>query len=166
MTWRANTCIYTNMAARRYQLPDLDDLRTQRHVCFAEQLRAANRAINKLYTRYLEGTDIGIAQMSLLVRLYYLGEVTVSRLARMLETDRTTLTRSIQLLQLSGHVEVCGAADRRKRLVRLTDKGFASLETAIPLWRKAQENLRDRLGQALWDDLFRGLRELARTEPD
>ncbi|PWR25330.1 MarR family winged helix-turn-helix transcriptional regulator [Zavarzinia aquatilis] len=153
------------MTDRRYHLDYLEAVRSQRHVCFAEQLRAANRTINKLYTEHLGDADIGIAQLSLLIRLYYFGEVTMSRLARNLETDRTTLARNVQLLERSGHVAVVEGEDRRKRLVRLTDKGFDSLKIAIPRWQEAQRVLHERLGGEQWGDLFKGLRLLASLDP-
>ena len=152
------------MNAKRYHLPYLEDVRTRRHVCFAEQLRSANRAITKLYTAHLGDADIGIAQLSLLIRLYYFGEITLSRLAQNLETDRTTLTRNVQILERSGHVEVVAADDLRKRMVRLTDKGFASLKKTIPRWQKAQDDLREQLGDPMWDELFRGMRMLAKLD--
>lgn len=153
------------MKPKRHHLPFLEDVRTRRHVCFAEQIRSAHRAINKLYTAHLGDADIGIAQLSLLIRLYYFGEVTLSRLAQNLETDRTTLTRNVQLLERSGHVEIVGADDLRKRMVRLTDQGFRSLKLALPRWQQAQEDLHARLGTAQWDALFTGLRQLATLEP-
>jgi len=154
------------MNAKRYHLPFLEDVRTQRHVCFAEQLRSANRAITRLYTEHLGDADIGIAQLSLLIRLYYFGEITLSRLAQNLETDRTTLTRNVQILERSGHLEIVSGEDRRQRKLRLTDRGFESLKTTIPRWLKAQEALRQQLGDPLWDELFQGLRLLARLEPE
>lgn len=152
------------MNPKRYHLPFLENVRTQRHVCFAEQLRSANRTITKVYTEHLGDSDIGIAQLSLLIRLYYFGEVTLSRLAKNLETDRTTLTRSVQILERSGHLEIVGSEDRRQRKVRLTDRGFESLKSTIPRWLKAQEALRLQLGDALWNELFQGLRKLAKLD--
>lgn len=152
------------MNAKRYHLPFLEDVRSQRHVCFAEQLRSANRAINKLYTEHLGDADIGIAQLSLLIRLYYFGEITLSRLAQNLETDRTTLTRNVQILERSGHLEIIAGEDRRQRRLRLTDHGFESLKTTIPRWLKAQEVLRLQLGDSLWDELFLGMRMLAKLD--
>ncbi|MCF4164116.1 MarR family winged helix-turn-helix transcriptional regulator [Zavarzinia compransoris] len=152
------------MTPKRYHLDYLEAVRSQRHVCFAEQLRSANRAITKLYTEHLGDSGIGIAQFSLLIRLYYFGEVTMSRLARNLETDRTTLARNVQILERSGHVEVVEGKDRRNRLVRLTDRGFAALEIAIPRWQEAQRELHERLGGPQWDELFKGLRTLATVE--
>ncbi|MES2490332.1 MAG: MarR family transcriptional regulator [Pseudomonadota bacterium] len=154
------------MKTKRHHLPFLESVRTQRHVCFAEQLRSANRAINKLYTEHLGDSDISIAQLSLLIRLYYFGEVSLSRLAQSLETDRTTLTRSIQLLERSGHLQIVNGADRRQRIIRLTDHGFASLKVAMPRWLKAQEYLSRRLGDPLWDEMFQGLRQLAKQDPE
>jgi DNA-binding MarR family transcriptional regulator len=149
------------MPTQRYHLPYLESVRQQRHVCFAEQLRSANRAITRCYAQHLGDADIGIAQLSVLIRLYYFGEITISALARNLETDRTTLTRNLQLLAKSGHLEMVGGEDRRQRRIRLTDHGFASLQRTIPRWLKAQEDLRSRLGAAQWDALFAGLRVLA-----
>jgi DNA-binding MarR family transcriptional regulator len=153
------------MNLKRYHLPYLEEVKARRHVCFAEQLRSANRAITKLYTEHLGDCDIGIAQLSLLIRLYYFGEVTMSRLAKNLETDRTTLARNVQLLERSGHVEVVSGEDGRKRLVRLTDLGFASLKKAVPRWLNAQADLDARLGGDQWEALFKGLRVLAQLDP-
>ena len=148
------------MTAKRYHLPYLEEVRSQRHVCFAEQLRSANRAVSKLYTQHLGDSDIGITQLSLLIRLYYFGEITMSKLAQQLETDRTTLARNVQLLERSGHLSIVRADDRRSRQVRLTDKGFESLQLTIPRWLDAQNDLHSRLGHGPWDALFAGLRGL------
>lgn len=162
MTGRIGECIYTQMNARRQPLPYLEDVRQQRHVCFAEQLRSANRAITRFYTAQLGDSEIGIAQLSLLIRLYYFGEATITRLARNLETDRTTLVRTVQLLARDGQVEVvAGTADRRERRVRLTDRGHAALAVALPRWQQAQAALRARLGDRQWDQIFSALRLLA-----
>ncbi len=150
------------MATRRFKLAELEKLRARRHVCFAEQLRSANRAINRFYGDYLGDTDIGIAQLSILIRLYYAEDgAPISRLASNLEVDRTTLTRNLQLLERSGHVEIVPGDNRRTRLARLTEQGFASLKAALPRWQRAQRDLLDMLGEASWNGLLRDLRKLA-----
>lgn len=154
------------MNAKRYHLPYLEEVRAHRHVCFAEQLRSANRAVTKLYTQHLGDADIGIAQLSLLIRLYYFGEISMSKLAQQLETDRTTLARNVQLLARSGHLSIVKADDRRTRMVRLTDTGFESLQRAIPRWIEAQSDLHARLGQGPWEALFAGLRGLVQLGSD
>ena len=152
------------MKRPRYDEPYLESVRKERHVCFAEQLRSATRTITKLYNEHLRETDIGIAQLSLLIRLYFVEDIEISRLARLLETDRTTLARNVQLLERSGHLEVVGSEYLRKRHVRLTDKGFASLKAALPRWREAQRELRELLADETWNSMFKGLRQLATLE--
>jgi len=152
---------------RRRKLPYLEGVRTQRHVCFAEQVRAANRAINKFYSDRLAGADVGIAQLSILIRLYYYAQgTTMSRLARSLETDRTTLTRNLQLLERAGHVAIGQGEDRRKRLIELTDRGYAALKATLPLWQRAQRDLLRLLGDERWKDLLQGMRVLATLDDD
>ncbi len=157
-------CIYTLMTAAHPRLPELDALRSQRHVCLAEELRAANRAIAKCYAEHLHGVDVNVSQFSLLIRLYFLGDVAITKLARHLETDRTTVARNVQLLERSGHLEIVTGADRRARLVRLSETGRASLEATLPLWRAAQEELSQLFGGARWAEIFKTLRSLAEVD--
>jgi len=149
------------MENKRHRSRFLEEARDRPHLCFAEATRAANRAVSKFYERHLKDVDIGIAQLSLLIRLYYLPDVPVTRLARVLKTDRTTLTRNLQPLERSGHLVVVGGEDRRARLVRLTPKGFASVEAALPAWQAAQRELEQKLGAARWTQMMEELRMLA-----
>ena len=163
MTHFEYTCIYTFMKVQS-PIRELEDLRGQRHVCFAEQLRSATRAVTRAYNRHLADCGINISQLSLLIRLYYFDDVTVSRLARMLETERSTLSRNIQALERSGHLEVWIGEDQRERRVRLTTKGSKVLARAVPHWQDAQAELRSTLGSENWTSLFRGLRSLAELD--
>lgn len=152
------------MEHKRPRSDFLEEVRQRPHLCFAEATRAANRAVTKFYEHYLKDVDIGIAQMSLLIRLYYLPDVPVTRLARVMKTDRTTLTRNLQPLERSGHLEIVSADDKRSRLVRLTAKGFASVEAALPVWQAAQRRMEEKLGSARWSRLMEDLRLLADLE--
>lgn len=143
----------------------LEGVRANRHVCFAEAMRTANRAITKFYSAYLDSADVGIVQMSLLIRLYYCPGISVTRLATEMDTDRTTLTRNLQVLERSGHLKIESGEDKRSRVVRLTDRGFDSMEAAIPLWRQAQRDLQAAMGQSDWSQMFEGLKSLAQVRP-
>src|SRR3546814_5611975 len=50
--------------------------------------------------------------------------------------------------------------DRRQRLVRLTERGHEALEVSIPKWRKAQDELKNALGDELWNNILREARTL------
>jgi DNA-binding MarR family transcriptional regulator len=148
---------------KKRNIPYLEDIRLTRHVCLAEGLRAANRAVTKYYSDRMSGCDIGAAQFSLLMRLYYLGESTMLQLAKHMDIDRTTLARNVDLLEKGGFVEVSEGRDRRSRLVKLTDRGFEALNSALPKWLEAQRQMRELIGEAMWQNLIEETRILAKV---
>ncbi len=73
--------------------------------------------------------------------------VTVTRLARATVTDRTTLTRNLNLLAKRGLIRLQAGTDRREREVLLTDRGRDVLAGAYPRWKEAQARIARRFGQ-------------------
>lgn len=142
-------------------IPYLEEVRRTRHICLAECLRAANRAVSKYYAEHMANCEVGGAQFSLLTALYYLREPTMQALAKHMETDRTTMARNVDLLEKNGFVEVSEGKDRRSRLIRLTDKGFEALRNTLPKWLEAQEQMRLLIGDQLWRSLISDTRILA-----
>ncbi len=57
--------------------------------------------------------------------------------------DRTTLTRSLEVLLKEKLIKNIKTSDARKRIVKLTDKGYEILERAIPLWEEAEQEILD-----------------------
>lgn len=162
MTDKSNSA---DLHGQAHVIPALEQLRHTPHVCFAENIRSANRAVTRRYARHLEAGGLTGVQSSVLTRLYYIGPVTVARLAIEMETDRTTMVRNIALLEKSGHVIVRAASSGgRTRLIHLTDKGLAALEEIMPGWQRAQEELRAALGPESWDAMMEGLRRLVELE--
>ena len=157
--------LLTSMQANPPQAPSLENMRHTPHVCFAENLRSANRAIARYYGEYLRDAEVGPIQFMMLMRLHDLGEVPMTRLAREMETDRTTMARNVRVLERTGHVAVAGSGDRRARKVRLTDTGLAALKRGFPLWQEAQKDLRHLLGRDVWANLTKQMRRLAAVKP-
>lgn len=149
--------------SKRAVIPYLEEVRHTPHICLAEALRAANRAINKRYAEFLADLNISSAQVSLLMRLYYLREAELTQLARHMETDRTTIARNVDLLVNSGHVEIIPGKDRRSKLARLTPAGFALLERAVPKWQAAQTAVQEELGTELWGRALGDLRSVVKV---
>ena len=142
----------------------LESARRTPQVCFAETLRSANRSISRFYSQYLAGMDITVAQTAILTRVHYLGETTMAELAEQMGTERTTMVRNVAPLEQSGHILQRPADQGRALLYRLSDKGVAALEAALPHWQAAQDALRAELGDALWTSLLDGMRRLADIE--
>jgi DNA-binding MarR family transcriptional regulator len=82
-----------------------------------------------------------------------LGEAPVTELSRALVMDRTTLARNLKPLESLGLLTVEAGTDRRRHLVRLTERGRQALARALPYWEQAQHQVVTRLGQEQWHTL-------------
>jgi DNA-binding MarR family transcriptional regulator len=130
--------------------------------CFG--LRSLTRRVTQLYDEVLAPAGITVTQFSLLA---YARDrpLTVSELARRLNTDRTTLTRNLKPLIAAGYVRLAPGEDARRKTVLVTAAGEAAFQAARPLWKQAQAHLRERAGpprvaamMALVDDILPRLR--------
>jgi DNA-binding MarR family transcriptional regulator len=130
--------------------------------CLCNALRQATRAVSRLYDEELRGVGLRTTQYSLLQRLRRAGEVRQRDLGGLTSLDETTLTRNLRPLINAGWVAIRPGADRREKLVRLTDAGAAKLHEARPAWERAQERLRSRLPKETWASLMDLLPELTR----
>lgn len=124
---------------------------TARCACFG--LRKAARAVTLAYDAALEPAGLKATQFSLLAVLATLGAPTLGDLARVMVMERTTLTRNLRPLTRAGAVALTTGRDRRARHVALTAAGRQRLEAALPLWRRAQLDMVERLGPRLWGRL-------------
>ena len=129
-------------------------------VCF--NLRKATRAVTQLYDDALRPSGLRATQFSLLQHLAERGPFTMSDLATVLVTDRTTLTRNLTPLLEKGLVRTDVGDDRRQRSIAITDKGLAALGQALPLWRQAQARIVDGLATERWDGMIQDLEETVR----
>jgi DNA-binding MarR family transcriptional regulator len=128
--------------------------------CAGFNLRRASRAVSQHFDHALAPTGLRMTQFTLLGALALGGSVTINELARVLVIDRTTLTRNLRLLRVSGHVTAAVNGTGREQRLSLTDDGRAVLARAIPLWRTAQNTLMDRFDRARWPGLVADLDRL------
>ncbi|MGP0067651.1 MAG: MarR family winged helix-turn-helix transcriptional regulator, partial [Isosphaeraceae bacterium] len=105
----------------------------------------------------LRGTGLRSTQHSLLRLLDRAGEVRQGDLGEMASLDETTLTRNLRPLQKSGWVTIRAGADRRERLVAITEAGKTKVEQARPAWSRAQKRMRENLPEDTWDRMFTAL---------
>ncbi len=136
---------------------DLELCARAAETCTARNLRKATRAITSLFDEAMRPTGLRISQMGLLVALALAKEATVSKLAGLLDLDRTTMTRNLGPLERQGLVASVTGDDARNRVLRLTKKGSAALATALPIWEGVQARVVRGLGDARWKGLLRDL---------
>jgi len=121
----------------RRELAKLDECRD----CVCLALRTAARRITQGYDTALAGTGLRVTQFSLLVMAHHLGAPSMKKLAQMLNSDPTTITRNVQGLARRRLLTLSPGLDLRERKVTLTKKGEAILLNALPDWRAAQSDV-------------------------
>ena len=131
--------------------------------CLCAALRQASRAVTRIYDAGLRATGLRVTQFALLSLLSRSGEVRQGDLGEMASLDETTLTRSLRPLKKSGWVTIRAGADRREKLVAITEAGKEKVEQARPAWSRAQERLRRALPDRTWDSLFAALPDVTKA---
>jgi DNA-binding MarR family transcriptional regulator len=131
--------------------------------CVCNTLRMVTRAVTQLYDDVLRPSGLRVTQFSVLASFGRLGEANLKQLRHTLAIDQTTLTRSLDLLERDGLIEPASHPDARVRAMRLTARGRRALETARPLWARAQGLVLREFGTAAWADAQRRLAHLLRV---
>lgn len=129
--------------------------------CMVTNSRMAARAITRRYDAYVRPFGVTATQLSLMGAIQLLPGRSVSALADERGFERTTLTRNLDKLEQMG-LAISTAAGRG-RVAALTPKGEALLEELLPLWRKAQEDLRAELSSTTFTDSITTLKRLAKV---
>jgi DNA-binding MarR family transcriptional regulator len=63
-------------------------------------------------------------------------------------------------MEKSGLIRIEQGDDRRTRIVIITESGRRKLEEAYPLWKKAQQEIKDTMGNDKWSTLISNSSEL------
>ena len=129
--------------------------------CLCLASRTTARAITRGFDQKLRPHGLRVTQFSVLVMLALRGPLPLGKLAGHLGLDRTTLTRSIAILEGKRWLASDAAEDARRRQIRITDAGRRRVETAFPAWRAAQESVQRKLGPAGASALQKFANELA-----
>ena len=128
--------------------------------CACYNLRRAARATTRLYDDFLRPGGLRSTQYSMLVATRLQGPVTLTKLAEMTVTERTTLSRNLTILEKKGLIVIEPGKDRRERQVSITELGLEVLTAAIPLWEAAQGHIEQGLGGDRMDSLLKDLSEI------
>jgi DNA-binding MarR family transcriptional regulator len=116
--------------------------------CLCFNLRRAARLATRAYDEALAPAGLTSAQFSALAVLVKAGPLTTSSFSKAMETERTTSTRNLALMEREGLVKRKTGDDKRVRLIDITTRGRRRFEAATPLWRAAQKSLAAKLGEA------------------
>ncbi len=115
-------------------------------ICNCQALRQAARRATQFYDHALAPSGLRVTQYPILAWLAGSGPMTLKALAEKMVMDRATLGHNVRPLQARGLVALAVGADRRSRLVELTDAGRSVLESARGMWRDAQRSFERSFG--------------------
>ncbi len=116
--------------------------------CTNFKLRQLTRTVSRRYDAAVAASGLKTTQYSLLSHIGALEPVRPSDLAAKMNLEVSTLSRNLQPLIAQGWAALGPGPDGRTRLVSLTEPGRSKRTEAQRLWKQAQMNLNDRLGEA------------------
>lgn len=107
--------------------------------CLASRARHLDRVLARTYDGELRPQGVTGSQLGMLVAIELSGPTTPARLGRLLELDRSTVSRNLARLADTRLVKLSGG-------LRITPRGSALIKTCHPLWKRAQQKATALLG--------------------
>lgn len=129
--------------------------------CLVLNTVMAGRAMTRHYDKVLKPFGISVVQFTVLMVLRNARNRSMNHMAADIAMDRTTLLRNIEVLMRMGLVEARPVTRGYGRDFSLSEAGRALLAEVIPMWRDAQNEIRQRLGAHDPDDFLGALRALS-----
>jgi DNA-binding MarR family transcriptional regulator len=130
--------------------------------CLCLHVQRAARALARRFDDALRPHGLTNGQFSLLMSLNRPEPPPMGPVAALLAMDRTTLTAALKPLDRRGLVQITpDPADRRSRILRLTDEGRKLLAAALPVWKQTHDEIDSAMSDADPETLRRALRALA-----
>ena len=124
--------------------------------CACYHVRHAARVITRAYDEALKSVGLRGPQFSILTALKVAQDVSISRLAKEMGMDRTTMSRNLRPLERQGLVTVSPEGRSQARTIAITEAGVRRHDEAVPHWRRVQSKAMAALGG---DDTWPAFRE-------
>ena len=114
-------------------------------LCLAMRTRRLSRILTRTYEDALRDYGLTIAQFTLLTAVSVHEPVTSAKIGRLLDIEKSTLSRTIGKMIDKGWVEEQRGADGERGIV-MTPLGKETLRNAIPVWSGVQTRVKDKFG--------------------
>ncbi len=114
--------------------------------CLAMRVRVVARSVSAIYEQAMASHDVTIAQVNMLTALGEIGVCPPGKVGEVLQLERSTVSRNLDLLIQKGLVEAVSSDAKGIREVALTAAGEEKIEAVLPDWRAAQKQAGKLLG--------------------
>ena len=125
--------------------------------CLSVRVRRLGRVITRIYDAALAPHGVSAAQLNLLSAIAATGGARAVDLARVLEAEKSTLSRDLKRMEQIGWVRAGRAGGDAGRLVTLTPAGSRLLLEVREAWEKAQAAAEEELGKTTFAQLRNAL---------
>jgi DNA-binding MarR family transcriptional regulator len=132
---------------KTYRKPLKTEYPKKRTIWTVRNLRWIERVCDHICDTSLRPIGINSTQFGLLVTIRDMQPAAITLIAKRIDMDRVTFTRNLDGLAASGLAKTIPGSDRRERLVCITERGDASLVTALPIWIAAHMRLKSKAGR-------------------
>ncbi len=130
--------------------------------CVAGRLRMLNRVITNIYDDALRSLDLKVSQMNILVAAAMMGAARPIEVCEHLHLDVSTLSRNVERMKARGWLKVVPQEDGRSQPFCLTPQGRKLLQKAVPAWSKAQQQVKEILGEGFVEQLNQALKGVSK----
>lgn len=134
--------------------------------CTGFNLKRATRIVQNLFDEAFKPVGLEGTQYTVLGHIYVSEPISLTKLADMMDVDRTTVARNLAPLEKRGLVEIKRGSDKRAKLITTTNKGKETLSKALPLWAETQEIIKETLGAENWSSMILNLNGLVESLKD
>jgi DNA-binding MarR family transcriptional regulator len=132
--------------------------------CINFKVAVLFRLMAERYRSAYAGLNLTNEQVRMLLNLKMGGPCNQQSLAKRLELEKSTFSRTLQAMVQKGFIKrKDDTADKRNYVLSLSEKGEKKAAAVIPVWKKIHEETQLLFGQASVQELDRMLRILKTT---
>ncbi|NVK35529.1 MAG: winged helix-turn-helix transcriptional regulator [Rhodobacteraceae bacterium] len=131
--------------------------------CMLGNVRRASRAVSRRYDAMARQLDMTGAQFSIIALIHATPGKTAGELSDMTFIERSALVRNLALLEKRNLVVGVSEKGSSRKEYRLTDVGVSLYERAVPVWKQAQRELAEVLGESDFLETVEKLKRLSKV---
>lgn len=111
--------------------------------CIGSRLRRLSRITDGYYRKQLSNFSITENQLTILFALRKMGKIEQGKIGQALVLERSTVSRNVKLLEKKDFI-IKTIGNRPE--IELSKKGNELVQTLIPLWENAMDDLIEKIG--------------------
>jgi DNA-binding MarR family transcriptional regulator len=106
--------------------------------CLAVRMRLLNRTVTAIYDDALRPLRVKVSQLNVLIVVAKMGPVSPGEVARLLNLEKSTVSRNVDRMRTHGWLSVSEGDSGRKQVLELGAPGRRLIAKTLPLWKQAQ----------------------------